>query len=532
MQEKEHKGEELLRLNEEKYKLLVEGVQDYGIFMLSPEGIVLSWNEGARKLKGYEEADIIGNHFSVFYTPEAKLSLYPQHELEEAIRLGRFEDEGMRVRKDGSLFYANVVITPLRSKDGELKGFSKITRDLTERREAEEKLRLSEERYRLLVDGVRDYAIFLLSPEGFIESWNDGAKRLKGYEKEEVIGKHFSIFYPQEAIETDFPQYELKQAILLGKFQDEGYRIRKDGTQFYANVVITALFNSQRQLVGFSKVTRDLTERKLAEDKLTLNNQLLERRVKERTDELAKTVRELKLINADLDNFIYTASHDLKAPVSNIEGLVSALGDMLMDKEVLNEDMRGLLDMIQNSIGRFQNTIKDLASVNEIQRAGREELTQINMVEIVKDVMVSIDHLILESKAEIDLQLGDEKNFKFSRIHMRSLVYNLVINAIKYRSPKRKTKIEIRAFTEKDHFVLTIADNGLGIKEENKQKIFQIFHRLHHHVDGTGIGLYIVKRITDNVGGRVEVTSEEEIGTTFKIYLPLDNGYSEISQNQ
>ena len=251
----------------ELHRLLVASVQDYAIFALDPKGFILSWNAGAERFKGYTADEIIGKHFSIFYPPEKVAERFPDYELREAARTGRFEDEGWRVRKDGSRFWANVVITALRDPAGRLLGYAKVTRDLTQRRAAEDALRLSEERFRLLVQSVKDYAIFMLDPTGHVATWNDGAQRIKGYTEDEIVGKHFSIFYPPEKQAEHFPEYELKVAAREGRFEDEGWRVRKDGSRFWANVVITALRNPEGRLVGFGKVTRDLTERRASQDR-------------------------------------------------------------------------------------------------------------------------------------------------------------------------------------------------------------------------------------------------------------------------
>ncbi len=250
----------------DQLRLLVHGTTEYAIFMLDPQGRIVTWNAGAERLKGYKAEEIIGQHFSRFYPQEAIDRGWPAHELTVAKAEGRFEDEGWRLRKDGTQFWANVVITALRDGQGNLQGFSKVTRDLTARKQAEEALRRSEERFRLLVEGAKDYAIFLLDPQGNIASWNPGAERIKGYKAEEIIGQHFSRFYPQEAIDRGWPAHELKVAKAEGRFEDEGWRLRKDGTQFWANVVITALHDEAGNFVGFSKITRDLTERKKSEE--------------------------------------------------------------------------------------------------------------------------------------------------------------------------------------------------------------------------------------------------------------------------
>jgi PAS domain S-box-containing protein len=250
----------------DQLRLLVHGTTEYAIFMLDPQGQVVTWNAGAERIKGYRADEIIGQHFSRFYPQEAIDRGWPAHELKVAKAEGRFEDEGWRVRKDGTQFWANVVITPLHDDKGQLRGFSKVTRDLTARKQAEEALRRSEERFRLLVEGATDYAIFQLDPQGHVASWNPGAERIKGYRAEEIIGQHFSRFYPQEAIDRGWPAHELKVAKAEGRFEDEGWRVRKDGTQFWANVVITALHDDAGGFLGFSKITRDLTERKNSEE--------------------------------------------------------------------------------------------------------------------------------------------------------------------------------------------------------------------------------------------------------------------------
>ncbi len=267
----------LLRGSEEGFRLLVEQVSEYAIFLLDIEGNVQSWNKGAERIKGYRADEIVGRHFSTFYLPQDRWKC--AYELGVATREGRVEDEGFRVRKDGTLFWANVVITCLRDANGKIVGFGKVTRDLTERRRSEESLRESEERFRLLVESVKDYAIFRLEPSGHVATWNVGAERIKGYRADEIIGEHFSRFYPPEDVRAGKCEMELGVAAREGRFEDEGWRIRKDGSRFWANVVITALRNAAGELVGFAKVTRDLTEHKAAEEQRIRMGQLARDRI-------------------------------------------------------------------------------------------------------------------------------------------------------------------------------------------------------------------------------------------------------------
>jgi len=253
---------------DEMFRRLVEGVSDYAIFMLTPDGRIASWNPGAERIKGYKAHEIVGEHFSRFYTPDAIAAGWPDEELRRALRDGRFEDEGWRVRNDGTRFWANVVITTLRASDGELLGFSKITRDLTERRQHEERLRESERMFRQLVEVVEDYAIFMLDPSGHIASWNLGAQRINGYSTAEILGQHFSRLYRAEDVARGLPQQALQIAAENGRFEDEGWRVRKDGSLLWANVIMTAMYDEHGTLRGYSEITRDLTERRLQEQRL------------------------------------------------------------------------------------------------------------------------------------------------------------------------------------------------------------------------------------------------------------------------
>ncbi len=245
---------------DERYRKLVEGLTDHAVFLLDSEGMIQSANTGVRLIHGYEAHEIVGRSMSLLYPDEANARGWPAHELRVAREDGRFEDEGWRMRKDGTRFWGNVVITAMRDTDGKLTGFSKIARDLTERRRHEELTRRSEERFRLLVERVKDYAIFMLTPEGRVASWNDGAQHIKGYTAREIVGEHVSRFYEAEAIARRWPEHELAVARKTGRFEDEGWRVRKDGTRFWANVVITALHDDAGELYGFAKVTRDLTD--------------------------------------------------------------------------------------------------------------------------------------------------------------------------------------------------------------------------------------------------------------------------------
>jgi PAS domain S-box-containing protein len=281
---------------EEQFRVFVESVRDYAMLILDPEGRVATWNRGAEAIKGWSASEIIGQHFSRFYPPESIASGLPERELTGAARDGRFEDEGWRMRKDGTRFWANVIITALRDAENELIGYAKVTRDLTERRRHEESLRQNEARFRSLVEGVRDYAIFMLDVDGRVTTWNAGAQHIMGYDAVDAIGEHLSTFYPQDGRQRELAQHELSTATIEGRFEDEGWRVRKDGSRFWASVILTAVRNPSGVLVGFSKITRDLTERRKHESSL--------RQSEERVRLLVESVIDYSIITVDEQGFV------------------------------------------------------------------------------------------------------------------------------------------------------------------------------------------------------------------------------------
>src|SRR5438477_1627 len=282
------------RTSEDLFRLMVENVQDYAIFMLDVGGRVATWNKGAERIKGYSAEEIIGQHFSRFYPPEDVQARKPERELQEAVAEGQWEDEGWRVRKDGSRFWANVIITALRDAEGTPLGFAKLTRDLTERRRADAVHRQNEERLRLMVDSVKDFAIIMLDSEGRVIRWNAGAERTHGYRGEEILGRHFSRFYPPEDVAQGKPEWELERAARDGQLEDEGWRVRKDGSRFWGNVVITSIRDAQRALVGFAKVTRDATERRRAEAEIRRQRGFTEQLINSSTDGILGFDRECR----------------------------------------------------------------------------------------------------------------------------------------------------------------------------------------------------------------------------------------------
>ena len=337
-----------------RFQLLVEAVIDYGIFILDPTGHVVSWNSGAEKLKGYTREQILGQHFSVFYPPEVVAAGWPQEELRRARQQGRFEDEGWRVRRDGTRFWANVIITALFDSTGELTGFAKITRDLTERREHENALRQSEARFRLLVESVRDYAIFMLDVDGNVRSWNAGAQALKGYAADEIIGRHFSTFYTPDDHAAGKPAAELVAARQHGRTEQEGWRVRKDGSLFWANVVVTAMRDERGELIGFAKVTRDMTDRR-------------------RLEELERSSRMMS-------QFLAMLAHELRNPLAPMRNAVT----LMQLEPTASPALRNARDILDRQLTHVTRLVDDLLDIGRLTtgkiRLQREDVSIAELV--------------------------------------------------------------------------------------------------------------------------------------------------------
>jgi PAS domain S-box-containing protein len=493
------------------YRLLVESVQDYAIFALDPTGHVLSWNAGAERIKGYTRDEIVGHHFSEFYPPEDIANGKPPWELETAAREGRLEDEGWRVRKDGTYFWANVVITALRNERGELVGYAKVTRDLSERRRAEEVLRESEERFRLLVQGVKDYAIFMLDPKGFVSSWNEGAQRIKGYTARDIIGRHFSTFYPAEDLAAGKPAWELEVAEREGRVEDEGWRLRKDGTRFWANVVITALHNARGELVGFSKVTRDLTERREAE------RQALD---------AARRAAEAEAANRAKSEFLAAMSHELRTPLNAIGGYVELL-EMGIGGDV-SAVQRDYLGKIQRSQRHLLTIINDLLNFSRLE-AGQIEYEQgrVPLGESIRTVLVMLERQAAEK--EIVLSAGacpPEMAAWADQARVEQVILNLCSNAVKFTEPGGR--VEVRCVERGRGVAITVADTGVGIPPEQLDRIFEAFVQLGRGLttqhEGTGLGLAISRDLARGMGGDLTAESRLGQGSTFTLILPAAPG--------
>jgi PAS domain S-box-containing protein len=493
---------------EEQYRLMVDGVKDYAIFLLDPKGYIVTWNEGARIIKGYRASEIIGKHFSTFYTAEDIKNRKPERELVIATETGKYEEEGWRVRKNGSLFWGNVVITALFDTTNKLVGFSKVTRDLTERLAADDRLRMSEERYRLLVEQVTEYGIFLMDDKGRIVSWNDGAKRNTGYEAHDIIGKYFSIFYPEEDIVQRKPARELEIARKTGRYEEEGWRIRKDGSQYWASIVITAVHDSNNTLIGFSKVTRDLTERKESEKALRDSFE----RYRSLTTELQAANAELSKANEELEQFTSIVSHDLQEPLRTMRSFLELVTIRIEKKEY--DTVPVYVDKALKAARRMKELILNLLNYSQVNKATLVK-ERIDFDTLIQDAVLNLKASIDASHTQINIS-SDLKAVEGDKTQLTQLVQNLLSNAIKFnRASGSEIKIQGKLFNGNP--LISISDNGIGIASEDLARIFEIFKRLNSEKEypGTGIGLAICKKIVERHGGKIWAESVPGKGATF-----------------
>jgi len=508
----------------EEFALLVDAVQDYAICMLDPEGSIRSWNSGASRIFGYAADEVVSSHFSLFYGPEELAAGKPGHELEVAVRDGRVEDEGWRLRKDGSRFWANTVITILRNEDGGIRGFVIVTRDLTARRAAEEHLRQNAEVFQLLVSAVRDYAIFMLDAKGNVATWNIGAQRIKQYAPAEIIGRHFSTFYTEEDKRNGKPERELAVACEQGSVEDEGWRLRKDGSRFWASVVITAVYDAQGTLRGFAKVTRDITDRKNAEETQRALTEQREARLRaEEEQRLAEaSYRIAQEANRTKDEFLMTLSHELRTPMTAILGWSRMLPAMSPDNPVFQE----AIDSIAAGAQLQARLIDDILDVSRIV-SGKLRLVPetFEMGHVIKDSVDGMNPTAFAKQITITTSLAPDLGLIVADpTRIQQVIWNLLSNAVKFT--QRNGTVRVSARRASSHIQISVRDNGEGIDPQFLPHIFEPFRqaespqtRVH---GGLGLGLSIVRYIAEAHGGTVTAESEGRgKGTTFTVTLPV-----------
>ena len=506
-------AEEVLRESEERNRAVLDTANEAFIAM-DAEGRITDWNHQAEVTFGWSRVEAIGRLLAETIIP-------PQHR--EAHRRGlqhflatgqgpvldkRFEITALR--RDGHEFPVELTIAPIRV--GPTYIFNSFLHDITARKQAQEALQESDQRFRLLVEGVQDYAIFMLDPIGQITSWNSGAERIKGYQPQEIIGQHFSCFFSREDVERGKPEQNLRVATAEGRCEDEGWRVRKDGSRFWANVVITALRDATGNLVGFSKVTRDVTARKQAEDAL-----------ERQKAELTRANTELAAANKELEAFTYSVSHDLRAPLRHVGGFSQILVEEFGPR--MDPAAQQSLRYIQKGVQEMGQLIDDLLNLGRIGRqALREQPTELNL--LVAAVLADLKPET--EKRQIEWQIGRLPTVKCDPGLVKLVFANLLSNAVKFSRRQERSIIQVGQMSVKGEEVFFVRDNGVGFNMRYVDKLFGIFQRLHRQDDfeGTGVGLANVRRIIHKHGGRVWAEAEPYKGAAFYFTLGISQEYS------
>lgn len=493
--------------------MLVDAITDYAIYMLSPDGLVTSWNAGAQRFKGYTAAEIIGEHFSRFYTPEDRESGLPARALNTAATTGHYETEGWRLRKDGTRFWTHAIIDAIRDSDGDLVGFAKITRDLTERKRAERELKSSEEQFRILVQGVTDYAIFMLDPRGIVTSWNAGAERIKRYRADEIVGRHFSRFYTEEDRAAGEPQLALSHAETEGRWEREGWRVRKDGSRFMAHVVIDAIRDESSELVGFAKVTRDVTERVTAQKNLELAREALFQ--SQKLEAVGKLTGGI--------------AHDF----NNL--LAAVIGGLELLRKRLPDDPR-TASLLENTLQAAQ---RGTALTQRMLAFARRQELKVSAVDLqgLVDGMLDLLRRSLGPTIAMDLRFSPRLPPILSDPNqVEAAILNLVVNArdamgehgrITIAAEEKAVIAGSRLGLKPGRYVrLSVHDTGSGMDAETLARAAEPFFTTKGIGRGTGLGLSMVHGLAEQSGGRLYLHSRLGQGTTADVWFPVADDLS------
>jgi PAS domain S-box-containing protein len=487
------------------YRRLVDSIVDYAVYMLDAQGRVASWNPGAARITGYATEEVLGSDFARFFTPEDRASGRPQRILESARKQGRSEEEGWRLRKDGSRFWALAVVDAVWDDTGRLIGFAKITRDMTQSREAQEALKQSERQFRQLVEGVTDYALFMLDAEGRITSWNAGAERVKGYSAAEILGQNFSAFYSEEDRQAGVPERSLQTARETGRFEAEGWRLRKDGSRFWASVVIDAVHDDAGRVISFAKITRDISERRDAQQRL---------------DQARAQLFQAQKMEA-LGQLTGGMAHDF----NNL--LTAVIGGANLAQRALHDPARAatILTQIREAAQRGAGLTRKLLAF------ARRQPLKPQLVDLTDRLPQAVTLAGHSLRGDIELVTETPANLWKVEVDPSELelaLLNLAVNArdaMPSGGTLRVTACNVSLNGEPDglmgEFVaISVADTGTGIPPEIQGRIFDPFFTTKQFGQGTGLGLSQVYGFAKQSNGAVGVQSKPGQGTTMMIYLP------------
>lgn len=473
------------------------------------ERAITYWNDGAERLYGWTRIEAIGRQ-----PAELLGSRYPipleqiEQQLETA---GRWDGEILQRRKDGQPITVLARWGLQTDAEGRPQAILEINSDISQERRAADELWKSEQRFALLVSAVVDYGIFMLAPDGTVVSWNEGAQRIKGYSNNEIIGQNFSVFYPPEDIAAGKPRLVLEKANQLGRYEDEGWRMRKDGSKFWASVVVTALRDSDGKLQGFGKVTRDITERREAEQRRNAERD-------RQTDELRDQATRMAELERMKTEFLNLASHELRGPLAVVRGY----NWMLRDGIVQSEELPAIARIVEGKLVQINLLVEQMLEAARLE-AGRTELnhTTVDLVEVVSEQAKSFgsfsdSHAIKVAVPDRPILISADRH------RIDTVVANLIDNAVKYSPDADEVRV---AVGEKDGCAfLAVRDFGVGVAPEHLPLLFQRFSRLPTEQNvttpGTGLGLFLCQEIANRHGGAIEVKSAPGAGSTFTLRLP------------
>lgn len=517
---KRKRTEAALRESEERLRILVNGITDYAIFRLTPTGHVASWNQGAERIKGYKQHEIIGRHFSCFYPAEEMASGFPQRELQMALQAGRCEEEGWRVRKDGSRFWANVVITSLKDESGALRGFSKITRDITERKGAEERLQESEERHRKLFDN-NPHPTWAYDRETLrFLAVNNAAVRKYGYSIAEFLAMTVKDIRPSE----DIPALlESVAHVREGNENVSDWKHRlKDGSIIEVEITSYALNFSGRPAEVVVAV--DITEKKRAEEERT---RLI--------DSLAAANRQLELRNREVEQatklkskFLASMSHELRTPLNAIVGFSGLLADGTAGE--MNDKQKRFVSHIKDGAHHLLQLINDILDLSKIE-AGQLEIRceDFHVKDALPEVLSTIRPLAMAKNIQVHHDLAASCSIYADRVRFKQILYNFLSNAVKFTPEGGQVSVSC---AEQGKFIcISVADTGIGIRAEDQGIIFEEFRQIDGDGahEGTGLGLAITKRLVEQQGGNIWLESEFGKGARFSFTLPAGSARSDVT---
>jgi PAS domain S-box-containing protein len=516
-------AENQLYENEQWLRMLIDSAEDYAIFTISPDGRIATWNRGAEKVFGYRRAEILGQSFSLIFVPEDREKGAPEEEIRLAQEQGYSPDERWHLRKDGSRFFVSGAVRPLRDSHGVVHGFLKVAHDVTEQRRKEQALRESEERFRLLWENVKDFAIFTFDLNACVTHWNPGAEKLFGYRPDEILGQSIDALFTMEDQRSGLPRMERESALREGTIRHENWLVRKDGRKLYATEAVQQIKDNQGMVRGFAKIARDITERKKLEDELREARDHLEGLVSERTAQLQATLSELEA-------FSYSMSHDLRSPLRALRGYSEVLAGQFGEK--LGPEGLSLVNRIIEGACRLDQLTQDVLTFGQLRR---EEIgLEVVDLEAMVGRTIQTHPEFQPPNAQVTLDASLRRVLGCEPL-LSQVFSNFLQNAIKFVASG--VKPQVRIWTEPRDTVVRIwvEDNGIGIERHQQERIFDMFQRLHRQdaYPGTGVGLAIVRKAAEKMGGKVGVESEVGKGSRFWLELarPSETGRQEDGED-